>query len=271
MFEGSLYGHWEAICTFQAMIVFADEDGLIDMSPQALSGKTSLPLEIIRKGLKHLQQSDPHSRSPEHDGKRIVLLDEDREFGWRIVNYEYYRNLGRRADTKEKARERKRRQRERESQASDSKGCHAPVTPLSRKSAHTNTDTNTNTTKKKGQKAAPLTARFDDFWLAYPKKRKKKTAKDIWRRKKLDRLADHLIADVQARMASDEQWKEGYIPDPTTYLNQERWEDELKREDAKPTLDGQAAVYGITRQPDEDDESLKRRLGIAMTNARYAK
>ena len=143
IYEGSLYGHYEAIVTFQALIVLADEDGLIDISPQALSGKTSIPLEIIRKGLKVLQQSDPHSRSPNEDGKRIVLLNESREFGWRIVNYEYYRNLARRADKREKAAERQRKKRKRDSQVIDFKECHAPVTQPSRQFAHTDTDTDT--------------------------------------------------------------------------------------------------------------------------------
>ncbi len=141
IYDGSLYGNFEAIVTFQALIVLADEDGLIDISPQALAGRTSYPIEVIKTGLKILQQSDPHSRSQEEDGKRIVPLDNGREFGWRIVNYEHYRNLASRQDTKIKARERKRRQREKESQSTDSKGCHAPVTPVSRMSRHTDTDT----------------------------------------------------------------------------------------------------------------------------------
>ncbi len=145
IYDGSLYGNFEAIVTFQALIVLADEDGLIDISPQALAGRTSYPVEVIKTGLKTLQQSDPHSRSQDEDGKRIVPLDNGREFGWRIVNYEHYRNLASRQDTKIKARERKRRQREKESQSTDSKGCHAPVTPVSRMSRHTDTDTDTNT------------------------------------------------------------------------------------------------------------------------------
>ncbi len=143
IYDGSLYGNFEAIVTFQALIVLADEHGLIDISPHALAGRTSYPIEIIKAGLKVLQQSDPHSRSQDEDGKRIVPLDNGREFGWRIVNYDHYRNLASRQDTKVKARERKRRQREKESQAVDSKRCHAPVTPVSRMSRHTDTDTDT--------------------------------------------------------------------------------------------------------------------------------
>jgi hypothetical protein len=155
-----LYGNFEAIVTFQALIVLADEHGLIDISPQALAGRTSYPLDLVKTGLKVLQQSDPHSRSQEEDGKRIVPLDNGREFGWRIVNYDYYRNLGRRADKKASAAERQRRKRKRDSQDVDSKGCHAPVTPQSRQLAYT--DTNTNTLKPLNEQA----------WLEYVAHRK---------------------------------------------------------------------------------------------------
>lgn len=73
-----------------------------------------------------------------------------------------------------------------------------------------------------------VTDRFPDFWKTYPKKRKKKNAQEIWRRKKLDAKADVLIADVQNRLQNDKQWRDGFIPDPTTYLNGERWDDELE-------------------------------------------
>jgi len=172
IYEGSLYGHFEAIVTFQALIVLADEDGLIDISPQALAGKTSIPEEVIKKGLKVLQQSDPHSRSQAEDGKRLVLLDEGREFGWRIVNYQYYRDLSSRQETREKARERKRRQRERDSQVVDSEGCHSSVTARSRMSRHTDTDTDTE--EKRGSKKSRKTRlppdwELPDDWLLWAK------------------------------------------------------------------------------------------------------
>lgn len=74
---------------------------------------------------------------------------------------------------------------------------------------------------------------FEKWWAEYPKKVKKKTAREIWMRKKPD--ADILIADVQNRIANDRRWLEGFTPDPTTYLNQERWDDEL--ETARPVSD----------------------------------
>ena len=74
IYDGSLYGHWEAIVTMQQLIVLADADGVIDMTPRAIAGKTSIPLEILEKGLKILSESDPYSRSPESNGVRIQLL-----------------------------------------------------------------------------------------------------------------------------------------------------------------------------------------------------
>ena len=66
---------------------------------------------------------------------------------------------------------------------------------------------------------------FEEFWKVYPRKFTKKTALEIWSRKKPD--AELLIADVRNRLENDAQWKDGFIPHPTTYLNGERWNDEL--------------------------------------------
>lgn len=71
--------------------------------------------------------------------------------------------------------------------------------------------------------------RFTEFFAAYPKKVKKKPAHDIWKRKNLNPKADQIIQDVAMRLSSDRRWLDGFVPDPTTYLNQERWTDEIQR------------------------------------------
>lgn len=93
MYDGTLYGHWQAIVTFQQMIVLCDPEGMIDMTPQAIAARTSIPLEIIQEGVKILEQPDPYSRTPGEDGRRIVRLDDHRPWGWRIVNHRVYRDL----------------------------------------------------------------------------------------------------------------------------------------------------------------------------------
>ena len=92
-------------------------------------------------------------------------------------------------------------------------------------------------------------SRFEDWWTAYPKKVGKKPAKAKWRTRGLDRIADTLIEDVRKRAAEDDGWKRGYIPDPLTYLNQDRWEDELRKPPQQRGADGRAEI-SPPRQPD---------------------
>lgn len=77
------------------------------------------------------------------------------------------------------------------------------------------------------RQAARLSDRFPEFWDAYPNKRGKAVASKAWKRKGLDKIADRIIADVEARKSGDRRWQEGFIPDGSTYVNQERWEDAI--------------------------------------------
>ena len=106
MYEGTLYGHWQAIVAFQQMIVLCDADGIVDMTPQAIAARTSIPLEIIQEGIRILEQPDEYTRTPGEDGKRIVRLDGHRPWGWRIVNHRVYRELVAAEDKRRADRER---------------------------------------------------------------------------------------------------------------------------------------------------------------------
>lgn len=72
--------------------------------------------------------------------------------------------------------------------------------------------------------------RFEEWWSVYPKKTGKKPAREKWKAKRLDERADVLIADVQLRAGTDRKWLAGFVPNPTTYINQERWNDEIERD-----------------------------------------
>jgi len=112
IYNGTLYGNWEALVTMQQFIVLADADGVVDMTPMAISARTSIPREIIEKGIDILGKPDKYSRTPGSDGRRIELIDEHRPWGWILVNYEHYKAL-RDADTvRAQTRERVRKHRE---------------------------------------------------------------------------------------------------------------------------------------------------------------
>lgn len=108
-----MYGDWQAIITMQQLIVLATPEGVIDMTPQAISGRTSIPLEIIEAGLASLLSDDPLSRTEDMQGKRIVLLDAHRDWGYRLVNHEKYRNIVSIEQQREANRVRQQRHRER--------------------------------------------------------------------------------------------------------------------------------------------------------------
>jgi hypothetical protein len=90
-------------------------------------------------------------------------------------------------------------------------------------------DTDTDTDKTLSAKQPALVAGFDEFWDRYPKKVGKGAAETAWKKAKVNgHLSDVLSAlDNQKR---SEQWaKDGgqFIPNPSTWINQRRWEDVL--------------------------------------------
>lgn len=93
IYDGTLRANWQALVTFQQLIILADKDGIVDMTPHAIHGRTGIPLDIIEAGIDHLSKPDPYSRSHTEEGRRIVLLDDHRPWGWRLVNHAYYSRL----------------------------------------------------------------------------------------------------------------------------------------------------------------------------------
>jgi len=68
---------------------------------------------------------------------------------------------------------------------------------------------------------------FNLWWEAYPLKKGKSTAFKAWQ--KADRLPiDQMLSILHEQITKERQWKnKQFIPHPSTYLNQERWEDEI--------------------------------------------
>lgn len=72
---------------------------------------------------------------------------------------------------------------------------------------------------------------FDAFWSAYPKKVNKKKAQEIWSKLNPDKLlVDRIMLSLDRQKNSKSWLKDGgaFIPHPSTWLNQERWNDETE-------------------------------------------
>ncbi len=81
----------------------------------------------------------------------------------------------------------------------------------------------------KGEKSSP----FDVFWMAYPVKKGKGAAQAAWKRAKLDNLLDEILKAITLQKCCDASWSKGFIPHPTTWINQKRWLDEIQETQAQ--------------------------------------
>ena len=71
---------------------------------------------------------------------------------------------------------------------------------------------------------------FADFWEKYPNKKAKPKAEGLFLKLDLtDDLFNKIISSLEIQKKSESWVKDGgkFIPHPTTWLNQERWEDDL--------------------------------------------
>lgn len=93
IFDSSIADDYQVRHLFEDLCKLADLEGVVDMTPEAIAARTRIPLDLVNRALTILASPDPRSRSPQEEGRRIVLIDSHRDWGWRIVNYEHYREL----------------------------------------------------------------------------------------------------------------------------------------------------------------------------------
>lgn len=69
---------------------------------------------------------------------------------------------------------------------------------------------------------------FDIFWKAYPRKSNKAFARKCFEKAKVDQeLLDKMLKAIAQQKKSTQWQKAEYIPHPSTWLNGERWDDEV--------------------------------------------
>lgn len=93
LWDGTLGHQLDVWPLFVFMLAHCDQDGNLDMTPEAISARSHIPLDAVLRGIAVLEALDPRSRSQVEDGRRILRIDEHRDWGWHIVNYEHYRGL----------------------------------------------------------------------------------------------------------------------------------------------------------------------------------
>lgn len=123
---------------------------------------------------------------------------------------------------------------------------------------------------KPGKEPEILPKDFDIFWKAYPRKEGKKAALAAWRKAKDKPSLEVILAAVE-RSQNNFQWqKEGgrFIPHPSTWLNQGRWDDQETQIEVtftqmpKTKEENTAFIIEQTNEWLKERDEFERRLGI---------
>lgn len=117
IFDSSIAEDYNCRRMFMDLLVLADSDGAVDMTAEAIARRTNVPVGEVVKYVKELCQPDEKSRSKLEEGKRLIPLDSNRDWGWKIVNYKHYRKIRDEAARREYFRDKQREHRKKKKQA----------------------------------------------------------------------------------------------------------------------------------------------------------
>jgi hypothetical protein len=92
-----------------------------------------------------------------------------------------------------------------------------------------------------------LIERFDEFYAAYPIKKGKGAAKKAWEKavKKAD--PDHIISNAALYASSVQNKDPKFIAHPATWLNAERWDDDISKEVLQAAIDPQNMMLDVLK------------------------
>ncbi len=91
------------------MLAMADRDGIVEASVPGLASRAGVPREDCETALFTFISPDPDSRTKDFEGRRIEAIDG----GWKLLNYEKYREKASKEEAAEKNRQRQERSRDR--------------------------------------------------------------------------------------------------------------------------------------------------------------
>ena len=121
------------------------------------------------------------------------------------------------------------------------------------------------------QRVKEMESMFTEFWQAYPRKEAKQTAKKTFMKiKPTAELLAEILSGIE-KHKNGEQWQQGktHIPFPATFLNGERWKDEVEEYKPKPN-----SIRAESFTPDklpEDDYVLRAMYTVPTLKKRVKK
>ena len=122
-----------------------------------------------------------------------------------------------------------------------------------------NENVNVNDKSKSTDARESAADRFEDFWVKYPKKVGKGDARKSWNRIKPGKDLFEKMLQALAEQVESAQWQEEngrFIPNPSTWLNQGRWDDELPSIRGRPTRVPTGTKFNNFEQREDDIDSI---------------
>jgi hypothetical protein len=94
------------------LLALADRDGVVEATIPGLAAIANISIEETESAIQKFLSPDKYSRTSDNEGRRIEVIDG----GWRLINYEKYREKMSPEDMRERDRLRKQRYRDRQKQ-----------------------------------------------------------------------------------------------------------------------------------------------------------
>lgn len=88
--DSSLAEDWKTRHVFEDILKLVNRDGVCDMTHAAIARRTNVPLEVVAAAIGKLESPDKNSRDSEYEGRRLIRLDDHRDWGWRVANWDKY-------------------------------------------------------------------------------------------------------------------------------------------------------------------------------------
>ena len=143
LYQGTLRGKSHEILVFTNLIAHCDKEGFVDKHFRAIAEETGLTVDEVKAAISELEKPDDESRSLDLDGRRIIRIDDHRNWGWQVVNFLKYRSI---------RDEETRRETWRKSQSKRRQHMSTPVNTSQPPSTHTDTDTEADTQERVREK-----------------------------------------------------------------------------------------------------------------------
>src|SRR5262245_26280447 len=92
VFTGTLCGRWPDLAAWIMLLALANRKGEVDCTLEYIAALTGMPVEELRGCIERFCEHDLRSGSQAEQGRRLVLMDPARSWGWRIADFQKYRD-----------------------------------------------------------------------------------------------------------------------------------------------------------------------------------